>query len=377
MQNDSKELFKFLYGGISWKNNIEPNFKADFKKCRSHNDVVKVYNKYMPYMVYGRTFNTMLKLYTDFRNIIRDLDTKNSKYALEFAFSLGDKDITKGVYGFKTVKRQATLAKRNDLSLEDDTNENFVKKMDKFNSMLIERIDNNNFSDIKSSNQTEDTLKIYFLTMLLGISTGRRMIEILKTLELSVKGGTIHYKGFAKKKEEDANKFESGYLLFINPNEAKKYLKMLRNLVDVSKLTPKEINKKYSNVLNSALNRYAGDMFGKNKPINQDGVRVDFHAIKEVNWKIWKKSNNTNKIITKEVAEVALNDGKKVCVEGWDEDNYIVMSKLKFHDLRGFYARYAYIKYGENKDVGLFTQEALHHEAKITADMAYRMWGKD
>lgn len=314
MQNDSKELFKFLYGGISWKNNIEPSFKADFKKCRSHNDVVKVYNKYMPYMVYGRSFNTMLKLYTDFRNIIKELDTKNSKYALEFAFSLGDKDITKGVYGFKTAKRQAVLSKRNDLSLEDDTNDVFVEKMDRFKNMLLERIDNNNFSDIKSSNQTEDTVKFYFLTMFLGISTGRRMIEILKTLELSIKSGTIHYKGFAKKKEDVANEYKSGYLLFIEPNEAKKYLKMLRNLIDTSELTSKEINKKYSNVLNSALNRYAGDIFGR---------------------------------------------------------------KLKFHDLRGFYARYAYIKYGENKDVGLFTQEALHHEAKITADMAYRMWGKD
>ena len=264
-------------------------------------------------MVYGRTFNTMLKLYTDFRNIIRELDTKNSQYALEFPFSLGDKDITKGVFGYKAVKRRAGLTKKKELSLEDDTNEVFVKKMETFKDFLKERIDNNNFSDIKSNNQTEDTVKFYLLTMFLGITTGRRMIEILKTIELSIKGGTINYKGFAKKSDEEANEWKSGYLLFIEPNDAKKYLKMLRNLIDTEDMTAKDINRKYSNVLNSALNRYAGDIFGK---------------------------------------------------------------KLKFHDLRGYYARYAYIKYGNNGVVGDFITEALHHTVPLTTKSSehYDKW---
>ena len=311
MNTDNKELYKFLYGTASWENGIKAMFTSDFKGCRSHNDVMKIYNKYVPYLVYGRAFNTMLRMYADFRSIIKELDTKNSSFALSVAFSIGDEDKSKGIYGYKAKKSKLSMDKKNK-ALQDDSNEAISKEnVLKLATYLKDTIDKDDFSNLIYRTQTVNQVKAYYLTIFLGLVTGRRMVELLKSFSLSIKKGVPMFSGFVKKGADEPQILE-GTLLFINATETKKYLNMLRKLIDVSAMDNKDINKKYNAVFNNALVKYSSDILGK---------------------------------------------------------------KIKFHDLRKVYAEYAYILNGNGGDKSIFFQKVLHIQEQLTSDATYRMSG--
>ena len=188
---------------------------------------MKVYNKYVPYLVYGRAFNTMLRMYTDFRSIITELNTKNTEFALEVAFSLNKKDDVKGVYAYKSMKHKKMIDKKNDNNKDDKADKIGAIKSEtvlKFFNHLKDTIDKDDFSNLVYKTQKVEQVKAYYITILLGLCTGRRMVEILKTINISIKKGVPMFSGFVKKSPND-DKPSTGVILFITPTEAKKYLK--------------------------------------------------------------------------------------------------------------------------------------------------------
>lgn len=309
MNEDYKELYRFLYGTHNWKNGVEDLFKKDFKACRSHNDVMKIHNKYMPYMWYGRAFNTTLKMYSNFRKIIKELNTKNTNFALDIAFSIGDEDPTEGVFGYRSHLTGKKLKEKNIENQEKKDNSIAPENIDKLVIDIKNRIDKDDFTDITYKSQTTEIVKAYHIAILLGLATGRRQVEILKTFAVSTRRGIPQFSGLVKKALGDDEPKE-GTLLFLSIKEVKKYLTMLRKIIDVSEMENSEINRKYNGIFNKALKKYTSDVLG---------------------------------------------------------------DKISFHDLRKIYANYAYIKFGNDGDKEMFYQKVLNHEEKLTSDTTYRI----
>jgi len=264
---DYNDLFKELYGSSAWSD-IKEQFKKDFKACRSRNDVVKVHNKYIPYMFMGRAFNTVLRKITDFRNEIKECDTKLSDYALELVFSYGDEDRTKGLYGVRAKRTKKALIEKN----KGERKEITFKAVQKLVKTLKERIDNNNFKEITHKAQTVEQVKAYHLAILLGLATGRRQVELLKTFSISTKKGKPYFKGIVKKGSSDTEEYE-GTIIFITTQEAKKYLNELRKILDVSDLDNKAINQKYNAMFNKALVKYSSEIIG---------IDLKFHDLRKI-----------------------------------------------------------------------------------------------
>jgi len=261
------DLFKELYGSNAWKD-IKEQFNKDFKACRSRNDVVKVSNKYVPYMFTRDSLNTITSKITEIRNEIKSLNSKFSDYALEFAFSFGDENTEKGIYGVKAKRSRKKLIEKH----KGERKEITLKAVKKLVKTLKERIDSNDFKDITHKAQTEEQVKAYHLAIVLGLATGRRQVELLKTFSLSTRKGQPYFKGIVKKGSSDTEEYE-GSIIFISPQDAKKYLNELRKILNVSVLDNKTINQKYNAMFNKALVKYSSEIIG---------IDLKFHDLRKI-----------------------------------------------------------------------------------------------
>jgi len=87
----------------------------------------------------------------------------------------------------------------------------------------------------------------------LALVTGRRSVEILKTLDIVKEGKEWFYVGVAKKGKEDAK--IKAYSLDTDYEFLKALLTQLREDLDTSKLTAKEVNSKYNRIFNRAFKK--------------------------------------------------------------------------------------------------------------------------
>jgi hypothetical protein len=244
---DTKILFKNLYGTNNW-NKIKDDFKSDLNGCKAKDDLILLHNRYIPYLWLERALNTVLAKYTELRNIIKDSDNKHKNFALDKVFQLGNKDKDKSIYQVNNKHQKAKVVRKN----KDDKIEISYKIIENIVIDLKYKIDNNDFELYR--NQNLNIVKSYHIALLLGLCTGRRQIEILKTLSIFKDKDDVLFGGIAKKINIDT-KFKSK-LLFINIKEAKHYLKNLRKTLNLDDLTNREVNQKFSGSLNIALNKY-------------------------------------------------------------------------------------------------------------------------
>ena len=252
-KTEREALFKSLYGGHTWTK-VKKTFISDFRKCKNHDEVSDVYNKYIPYIWYTRTLNTAIGKYTDFRNVIRELDTRQSNHALETIFSIGDSDKAKGIFAYK---EQTTKTKVID-KIENSSEDLNPKDVEKLVNNLRDYIDNfearRKEGKIKVySSANPDIVKAYYVSFLLGLVTGRRQVEILKTLEISSKRGVVTYKGLSKLPKNDNGSPKTGKIIFMSIKDAQKYLRLLRKLLPTDNMTTVEVNKKYNGMFNKAF----------------------------------------------------------------------------------------------------------------------------
>ncbi len=255
---DNIELSNSLYECNKW-GDIKELFILDYKKCSSKNDLIMLHNKYIPYIWLGRAFTTVIKKYTDFRGLISNIDDNNSSYALASVFLMGetkikDKIFNKGIYyanNNKAIKKQ--LQKTTDDLIEID-----LKIVKKFALELKSKIDNDDIV-LTSNNQKKESVKAYHLLILLALCTGRRQVELLKTLEIDYnkkRKHQIYFKGIVKGGKDK----EVGTILFLTVKETKHYLVLLRRLLNTKELTNTQVNQKFNGVLASALLKYSKDI---------------------------------------------------------------------------------------------------------------------
>ena len=149
-------------------------------------------------------------------------------------------------------------------------------------------------------------------TFILLIATGRRMSEILRTIEIAPckdKKGYVTYTGLLKKSENNDN-FTNAPLLFIDEKVANQYLKDIRQsenksideLINIDEYDKSKTSNKFSTIFKNAFLKYA-----KNnaflKPICDDNFSIHKlrHAYTDYCVKRLKPENITDEAFAAEV----------------------------------------------------------------------------
>lgn len=117
-------------------------------------------------------------------------------------------------------------------------------------------------------NQNTEQVRSYYISYLLGLATGRRFTEIIKTIDIKKRGNKYIFDGILKKDKNQKNEIEAN-ILYLSIDETKSYLKELRTFIDaklkttkkttLKKATESDINATFSKVYNNAIKRITSD----------------------------------------------------------------------------------------------------------------------
>jgi len=117
-------------------------------------------------------------------------------------------------------------------------------------------------------NQSEQQVRVYYISYLQALAGGRRFAEILKTAKIYKKGAGHVFKGILKKDRSDKTEVEAN-LLYVSVDEYKAYTKELRNYIELrvksskdkalKDITEQELNLMFSKVFNGAIKRITDD----------------------------------------------------------------------------------------------------------------------
>ena len=116
-----------------------------------------------------------------------------------------------------------------------------------------------------AKNQNEPQVRSYHLAYIIGLATGRRFTEVLKTVKLIKRGKKIYFQGLLKKKDDVKNKMVEAHILGLNFTLLNAYIKELRKYIDkklqedkgltLDEVSEEKINTIFSRVYNNAVKR--------------------------------------------------------------------------------------------------------------------------
>ena len=259
-EQTQEETVKIFYGVSSLKD-VRELFKTELLNCNSKKETILTVSKFIPYCwMGGRKLNTVARYYTDMRNVIKDIADEYQDLALDI-FS-----IPAEVYeqmGKENIKK--VLDKLEDKEVFDaqeikdiisDLKVNIEKtiKLGFGDEVTAEDYKKNDIPIAKQQDPAQ--ARAYLYASYLAFVTGRRSIEILKTLEIVKHNKEWFYKGITKKGFEESqikaysldNDFE-----FLNG-----LIKQLRKDVDTKNLKNTEVNSKYNHIFNRSFKRITG-----------------------------------------------------------------------------------------------------------------------
>lgn len=265
-----EDIVKIFYGVTTLKE-VRGLFKEDLLKCEDKRDIAITVTKYIPYCWMGaRSIKTVARYYADMRNVIKDVNDEYQDYALEL-FS-----VPQDVY--ERIKKADTKKVLDKISTDKETFDieeientisglkQTVLKALKFGAdVTLEEWKANGLPISKQ--QTVDRARAYLFATYIAFVTGRRITEILKSLELIKKEDGWYYKGIAKKGSDN---FEiKAYSLDDDYELLSKLLKQLREDIDTSNMTNQEVNSKFNHIFNRALK-------------NITGLKYTYHDLREI-----------------------------------------------------------------------------------------------
>jgi len=265
-----EDIVNIFYGASKLKE-VRGLFKEDLLKCEDKRDIAITVTKYIPYCWMGaRSIKTVARYYADMRNVIKDVNDEYQDYALEL-FSV-PQDVYERI---KKADTKKVLDKINTDKETFDTKEiestisglkqTVLKALELGSDVTIEQWKANELPISKQ--QTVDRARAYLFATYIAFTTGRRITEILKSLELVKKEDGWYYKGIAKKGSEG---FEiKAYSLDDDYELLSKLLKQLREDIDTSNMTNQEVNSKFNHIFNRALK-------------NITGLKYTYHDLREI-----------------------------------------------------------------------------------------------
>jgi len=255
MNEQRKELFKAVYG-VETLIEISELFRADYKKIKNDMQGIAkamgLFQKYVLAITYMYSITTMKTNLTLFRNIIKKEGGLHEKTTTE-SFKIFDiYTVIKSDYDKKlTAKEKQSKSLTFDVTKEIKR----VKKTIEDKSYPVKQ------------NQDEEQVRSYYIAYLLGLSTGRRFTEILKTISLKENKNSYIFTGILKKDRTENSKTEA-YILDLTTNEVQGYIEEIRAFINTKlkakKLTYKtttenDINRMFSKVYNNAVKRISED----------------------------------------------------------------------------------------------------------------------
>lgn len=223
--------------GKSRINDIHAMFKEDMSHAKSKDDAIRVALDYMPYLWLDRAVNTTVNKYTEMQNLCDEMGKKGQW--VRHIFDYPEKLIfARNQTNTESVIERMQNKEEVDYELYKATYDE-VKRILKDDDFEVAR------------NQTREDVRAYYLSVLVAMSTGRRITEILKTFSMSKKGTRLEFHGLLKKRGLPETKI--GFLIFDDYKTVNKYLKELRAILDTTNLTNKEVGQKYNGKFNNFL----------------------------------------------------------------------------------------------------------------------------
>lgn len=242
---ERKDAFNAIYG-VEKISEVLELFENEYKSVKNKglSDILKLYKKYSYAIFFRYSASAIRNNLTKFKNIIKNNDGKYQANALE-AFTIDEVFMPLRVKDIE-VKKEIKQ------DIQDGTNDKVnpdehIAKINELKTILEKR------TYSVARNQDKEQVRAYYLYAILGLSTGRRFSELMKTFNMNKKGKKLTFEGLLK-----GHGTIEGNIIELTYQEANGYLKELRAYAQSENMTEDEVNKKYSRVFNNAMDRLFG-----------------------------------------------------------------------------------------------------------------------
>jgi len=251
-----RETFKTVYG-VETVKEVSELFRIEYQELKNNknafDEVSKLFQKYVLSITFLYSIPSIKNNLSIFRKIINK-EGGIWKDATKSSFYIFD------VYKAVTNVTDSKIAKK----------ESFNKSMAFDVKSEIKRVQDmlKNKTYPIARNQNEEQVRSYFISYLLGLSTGRRFTEILKTVTIVKKGNGYNFRGILKKDRSQKTEIEAN-LLILTVDEVKSHIKELRTFINaklkatkkitLKQATEQDINSIFSKVYNNAIKRITED----------------------------------------------------------------------------------------------------------------------
>ena len=254
LENSRAEAFFSIYGVDSQKEILE-QFKRDiveFKNIKNDDELKemessRIFSKYalaITFMYSLATIKNNLKAYKKIITELRAGEIFQKKFYFEGLYTTVSKATEK-----KVIERKES---NKTMPFEVVAEIKRVKKI----------LDNNSFKVLK--NQDKKQVRSYYIAYILGLSTGRRFTEILKTIKVHKKDSEFKFIGLLKKKDSLKSQHIKAHILELSFKDVQDFLSELRAYLKVKlaekkitleDATESDINRIFSKVYNNAVLR--------------------------------------------------------------------------------------------------------------------------
>ena len=255
LENTRIMAFQSLYG-VSTQKEILSFFKEDcikHKKIKNDDEAREksasaLFSRYVLAITFLYSLSSIKSNLKTYKEIIKEFelgDVVQKKFYFEGLFTTVSKMTQNKIDEKKEEKKDLPFRVENE-----------IKRIRKI-------LNQNNFK--VSKNQTEEQVRSYYISYILGLSTGRRFTEILKTISIKSREEGYFFEGLLKKKDSLKNRQLEAKLIELTPKEVNQYLKELRAYLNkklakdkkplLDELDEKKINTIFSRVYNNAIVR--------------------------------------------------------------------------------------------------------------------------
>jgi len=242
-ENMRRDVFKEIYG-VNRFSDIVDLFEEDYNSCKNKGlaKIQDLYKRYSYSIFFMYSPSSIRNNLVKFKNVIKKNGGKYQANALE-VFTIDS------IYApIKAKDEEVKKELKAKVQAGENTNidpQTIVNQIEDFKKQL----ETKNY-EVKR-NQKEAQVRAYRIVAMLGLATGRRFTELMKTLIIVKRGKKITFDGLLKGND----KAIEGHIIGLDYLEVKQYLEELREYAKTKEMTENEVNAKYSKVFNNAMKR--------------------------------------------------------------------------------------------------------------------------
>jgi len=308
-RNEGSDVLKALFGVADAKK-IALQLVEEIRK--ESNELDSLIIKYIPALWLGQSLGSVAVRYSIFRTTLKESNARRKNEMLnKLRFSPSLTAILK-----EEQEEKAIDNKDNKTIFDLESYFNKIEEMAKVINDIDLRKTNNIYIEDSTlhTNRSRERETAYYCAAFIGMTTGKRFTEVIKTMGISRKGRNISISGILKKKSSETETLEHCVLL-ANYETVEKALKILRTNFDTTKFTVSIVSKKFGLVFRNYL---------QNSILETD--KYTFHDLRKMYAQAcWEKFGKHTDIDQKEYFGSVLGHTKKVDAT----DHYMVLKTKK------------------------------------------------